>query len=136
MKKLALDLLLTFPLSALLKLKKCWVPNWYIFFQVFTKRYHWNHFVSFEELGLIWKFTLCEKCPYSQFFFSVIYHVQTEYGEIRTRKTLNTWVKWILILDIVHQGNIRIISKLTIKTPTKMTLMMPIWHCSKSKKIE
>ena len=32
---------------------------------------------------------LREKCLYSEFFWSVFSHIHTEYGEIRTRKTLN-----------------------------------------------
>ena len=28
-----------------------------------------------------------EKCPYSEFFWSVFSHIPTEYGEIRTRIT-------------------------------------------------
>ena len=31
-----------------------------------------------------------EKFPYSEFFWSVLSHIWTEYGKIRTRKTPNT----------------------------------------------
>ena len=34
--------------------------------------------------------TLREKCPYSEFFWSIFSHIRTEYGKIRTRKTPNT----------------------------------------------
>ena len=35
-------------------------------------------------------YTLHEKCPYSDFFWSVFSHIQHEYRKIQTRKTPNT----------------------------------------------
>ena len=36
------------------------------------------------------QFSLREKCPYSELFWSVLFHIRTEYGKIRTRITPNT----------------------------------------------
>ena len=35
-------------------------------------------------------FSKCEKCPYSEFFWSVFSPIRTEYGKTRTRKKPNT----------------------------------------------
>ena len=36
------------------------------------------------------KIVLCEKSPYSEFFWSVFFHIESECGQIRTRETPNT----------------------------------------------
>ena len=48
---------------------------------------------------------LCEKCPYSGFFWSAFSRILTEYGKIRTRKSPNTDFFYIMFQRI----------KLTIK---------------------
>ena len=57
--------------------------------------------------------TLCQKCPYSELFWSVFsaYGVQSERGKIRTRITPNTDTFCILFES--HSGNITIASKIS-----------------------
>ena len=38
-------------------------------------------------------FTLREKCPYWEFFWSVFCHIRTEYGEIRTISPYLVWMR-------------------------------------------
>ena len=40
------------------------------------------HFAAVNEVSCreIWSWTVCEKCPYSECFWSLFSHVQTEYG--------------------------------------------------------
>ena len=37
--------------------------------------------------------TLREKCPYSEFFWSVFFHIRTEYGEIFHISSYSIWVR-------------------------------------------
>ena len=57
--------------------------------------------------------TLCQKCPYSELFWSVFsaYGIQSECGKIRTRITPNTDTFCILFEN--HSGNITIAWKIS-----------------------
>ena len=44
--------------------------------------------------------SLREKCPHSEFFWSVFSHIRTEHGKIRTRKTPTTDTFQAVVLKI------------------------------------
>ena len=54
-----------------------------------------NHYLNLlicqnHPFGTIKRYTLREKYPYSEFFWSVFSRIQSECGKIQTRKTQNT----------------------------------------------
>ena len=65
---------------------------------------HDQSFCQFDQFySTIWLFTLPERCPYSEFYWSIFVRNRTEHGEIRSRKTPNTntfygvfvmWLRW------------------------------------------
>ena len=46
------------------------------------RKFYWNLITLLIHWVSYWKPTLCEKCPYSEFFWSAFSCVQTEHGEI------------------------------------------------------
>ena len=59
--------------------------------------------------------TLCQKCPYSELFWSLFsaYGIQSECGKIRARITPNTDTFCMLFEN--HSGNITIASKISLR---------------------
>ena len=65
---------------------------------------HDESFCQFDQFdSTLWLFILPERCPYSEFYWSIFVRNRTEHGEIRSRKTPNTntfygvfvmWLRW------------------------------------------
>ena len=61
-------------------------------------------FVSFRSVCIT--VTVCEKCPYSEFFWSVFCRIQSKCGKIRNRKTWNTYTFHVVLISFIksHYG--------------------------------
>ena len=68
----------------------------------------------YEWICLVCMFhTLRKKCPYSKFFWSVFFRIQSECGKIQTRKTPNTdtfravriaWNNVVLLYEVIFRA--------------------------------
>ena len=55
-----------------------------------------------SDLFCTWdKYTLREKCPYSELFWSAFSRIRTEFGKIRTRITPNTDTFYSVIMAVI-----------------------------------